>query len=301
MGDAIINTFRGLGLWRISLLVVLLLGTAGAVYGVYYWVGREDADTLEEDQQIVAVAEGNLVNQVSISGSLLFPNRETLKFGAAGVVEDIRVEEGDYVEEGQVIAALDVETIASLREEIDDARVKIQNVQDSIENLNNPYTALDVVLAEEKIVNARVALRDAEDALEDLLDLPDLGDELADAEWNVEKAKLDIAKAEDALAKLNADADPDDVAKAAAKIDSFEVSLANAQQDLSLLDDEWEAKLDAANGVIEDAFTDYQDKILRYIGADISVEDSLLSPTANAGRLGHEPGGPLRPPGIRLR
>ena len=112
-------------------------------------------------------------------------------------MENIRVEEGDYVEEGQVIAALDLETIASLREDIDDARVKIQDAQDSIEDLNNPYTALDVVLAEEKIVKARVALRDAEDALEDLLTLPDLEDELADAEWNVEKAKLDIAKAED--------------------------------------------------------------------------------------------------------
>ena len=74
LGDAIINTLKGLGFWRMSLLLLLLLASAGAVYGVYLWVGQEESDTLEEDQQIVTVAEGNLVNQVVISGSLLFPH-----------------------------------------------------------------------------------------------------------------------------------------------------------------------------------------------------------------------------------
>ena len=278
MGDAIINTFKALGFWRISLLVLLLLASGSAVYGIYIWVGREDSDALEEDQQIVAVAEGNLVNQVVISGSLQFPTRETLKFGAAGVVEELRVEEGDYVEAGQLIAALDVETIAELREEIDGARVNIQDAEDAIEDLNNPYTALDVVTAEEKVVTARVALRDAEEALEDLLALPDLEDDIANAEWDIEKAKLDIAKAEDALAKLTADADPDDVEKAAAKIDSIEVSLQNARQDLELLDEEWEAKLDAARETEEEAFLAYQDVVLRYLGAEVSDEESRLPP-----------------------
>ena len=196
------------------------------------------------------------------------------------MVEDIRVKEGDYVEAGQVIAALDVETLATLRNEIDDARVKIQDTEEAISRLpgRNSYTRLDVVLAEEKIVKARVALRDAEDALEDLFTLPDLADDIVRAESDVEKAKLDLAKAEDALVKLNASADPDDVERAVAKIDSLEVSLENAQQDLALLDDEWDAKLDAAADVRDDALAEYQDKILSYLGADVSLEDSLLPP-----------------------
>lgn len=278
MGDSIINTFKALGFWRISLLALLLLASGGAVYGIYIWVGREDPDALEEDQQIVAVAEGNLVNQVVISGSLQFPTRETLKFGAAGVVEELRVEEGDYVEAGQVIAALDVETLAELRKDIDDARVKIQDAEEAIEDLNNPYTALDVVLAEENVVKARVALRDAEYALEDLLALPDLEDDIADAEWDIEKAELDISKAEDALAKLTASADPDDVEKAAAKIDSIEVSLENALQDLELLDEDWQAKLDAARETEQEALSEYQDIVFRYLGADVSEEESRLPP-----------------------
>ena len=278
MGDAIINTLRGLGIWRMSLLLLLLLASASAVYGVYLWVDREDSDTLEEDQQIVAVAEGNLVNQVVISGSLLFPTRETLKFGSGGVVEEIRVEVGDYVEAGQVVAALDLETLATLRQEIDDARVKIQDSEEAIDDLKNPYTNLDVVLAEENIVKARVAVRDAEDALEELLTPPDLEADVTRAESDVEKAKLDLAKAEDALVKLNASADSDDVERAVAKIDSLEVSLENAEQDLALLDDDWDAKLDAAADVRDDALAEYQDKILSYLGADVSLKDSLLSP-----------------------
>ena len=261
-----------------GLLLILLLASAGAVYGVYLWVGQEDSDTLEEDQQMVTVAEGNLVNQVVISGSLLFPTRETLKFGSGGVVEDIRVKEGDYVEAGQVIAALGVETLATLRQEIDDARVKIQALEEDITDLENSYTSLDVVLAEEKIVQARVALRDAEDALEDLFTLPDLADDIVRAESDVDKAKLDLAKAEDALVKLTAGADPDDVEQAVVKIDSIEVSLENAQLDLDLLDKEWDAKLAAARDVEEDALTEYQAKVLRYLGAEVSLEDSLLSP-----------------------
>ena len=278
MGDAIINTLKGLGFWRMGLLLLLLLASASAVYGVYLWVGQEESDTLEEDQQIVTVAEGNLVNQVVISGSLLFPTRETLKFGSGGVVEDIRVEEGDYVEAGQVIAALGVETLATLRQEIDDARVKIQALEEDITDLENSYTSLDVVLAEEKIVQARVALRDAEDALEDLFTLPDLADDIVRAESDVDKAKLDLAKAEDALSTLTAGADPDDVERAVAKIDSIEVSLENAQLDVDLLDKEWDAKLAAARDVEEDALTEYQAKVLRYLGADVSHEESLLPP-----------------------
>ena len=261
-----------------GLLLLLLLASAGAVFGVYLWVGQEDSDTLEEDQQIVTVAEGNLVNQVVISGSLMFPTRETLKFGSGGVVEEIHVEEGDYVEAGQVIAALGVETLATLRQEIDDARVKIQALEEDITDLENSYTSLDVVLAEEKIVQARVALRDAEDTLEDLFTLPDLADDIVRAESDVDKAKLDLAKAEDALVTLTAGADPDDVEQAVVKIDSIEVSLENAQLDLDLLDKEWDAKLAAARDVEEDALTEYQAKVLRYLGADVSREDSLLPP-----------------------
>ena len=344
MGDAIINTLKGLGLWRMSLLLLLLLASAGAVYGVYLWVGQEDSDILEEDQQIVTVTEGNLVNQVVISGSLLFPTRETLKFGSAGVLEEIRVEEGDYVDAGQVIAALDVETLATLRQDIDDARVKIKDTEEAIEDLNNPYTDLDVVLAEEKIVKARVALRDAEEAIEDLLNPdttlelvlaeekivkargtlrdaedalaelrtpPDLEEGLVRAELDVEKAKLDLSKAKDALADLTAGADPDDVAdaesnvtkaafnltkaedalarltaapdpddldRAKAKIASFQTSLENARLDLALLDDDWEAKLETAAAVRDDALAEYQDKILSYLGANVGLEDSILSP-----------------------
>ncbi len=278
MGDAIINTFKGLGFWRISLLLLLLVASGGAVYGIYLWVGPDDADALEEDQQIVTVAQGNLVNQVVISGSLLFPTRETLKFETAGVVEELRVEEGDRVEAGQVIAALDVETVAGLRVEVDDARVKIQGAEEAIDDFNNPYSALDLVLAEEKVVTARVALQEAEESLEDLLTLPDLKDDIADAELEVAGARLAVANAEDAMNKLTAAADSDEVAQAVAKIDSLELSLENAQRELDLLDEDWGGRLDDAGEKIDDALSEYGEVVLRFLGAELNEADSLLPP-----------------------
>ena len=137
MGEAIINTLRSLSVLQKGVLVVLLLAAAGAVYGVYLWGSGSGQDALEENKQLIPVSTGNLVDQVSISGSLVFPTKEVLKFGAEGVVEEIWVEEGDTVEAGQVIGVLDLETRATLRQEVDDARVKLKEAKESVADIEN--------------------------------------------------------------------------------------------------------------------------------------------------------------------
>ena len=57
---------------------------------------------------------GDLVNQVSTNGSIVFPNTEILTFGTQGAVGEVLVEEGQQVEEGQILADLDRSTVASL-------------------------------------------------------------------------------------------------------------------------------------------------------------------------------------------
>ena len=108
MGEAIINTLRSLSVLQRGVLVVLLLASAGAVYGVYLWGSGSGQDALEENKQLIPVSTGNLVDQVSISGSLVFPTKEVLKFGAEGVVEEIWVEEGDTVEASKRALAADL-------------------------------------------------------------------------------------------------------------------------------------------------------------------------------------------------
>ena len=278
MGDAIINTLRALSVLQRGVLIVLLIAAAGAVYGVYFWSSGPGQDALEENQQLIPVSTGNLVDEVSISGSLLFPTKEVLKFGVQGVVEEITVEEGDTVEAGQIIGVLDLETRATLRLEIDDARVKLKEAQEAVTDLQTPYSALDLVQAEERIIKAMVQLRDAEEVLDELLNPPSLAEDTARAEANVKKARLELAKANEALSDLTAKVDKEEVAKAASKIDSLEVALSNAQRDLTLAKKEWLDNLDNGKDNVVQAFEHYSALALRWLGAELSREDANLSP-----------------------
>ncbi len=104
---ASMNRIRGLKLWQMGLLVVVLLVAGGAAYTAYARSTSADDDVLGENQQLFNVAYGDLVNQVSTNGSLIFPEKEALTFGTAGIVTELLVEEGQRVSQGEVLARLD--------------------------------------------------------------------------------------------------------------------------------------------------------------------------------------------------
>ena len=112
------EAIRAIRLWQIGVLVgVLVIGT-GLAYGAYSILTRSDQTGVGEDQQLVPVTRGDLVNDVSVNGALVFPNRETVSFGAQGTVGEVLVEEGQGVAEGQELAKLDAETLTSLEKSI---------------------------------------------------------------------------------------------------------------------------------------------------------------------------------------
>lgn len=53
------------------------------------------------------VTQGNLIVTTSVDGNLVMPQAYNLLFGAAGNVQDVFVQEGDFVKEGTVLATLD--------------------------------------------------------------------------------------------------------------------------------------------------------------------------------------------------
>ncbi|MCH7606073.1 MAG: hypothetical protein IH962_02855, partial [Chloroflexi bacterium] len=72
------NAFRSLALWQIGVLVVVMFGAAGATYGGYTKANSQGPVGLEENQQLIPVKYGNLVNEITTNGSITFANRETL-------------------------------------------------------------------------------------------------------------------------------------------------------------------------------------------------------------------------------
>ncbi len=101
-----LNRIRSLKIWQVGLLVGVLLVAGGAAYTAYARSTSSDDEALGENQQLFNVAYGDLVNQVSTNGSLVFPEKEALSFGTDGIVSELLVEEGQRVSQGEVLARL---------------------------------------------------------------------------------------------------------------------------------------------------------------------------------------------------
>ena len=137
-----------------KVLVVAVLAAVGiAAAAVWYMETRGgDEMALEEGQQLVEVRRGDLVNQVTSSGSIVFPNREELSFGVAGTVSALLVAEGDEVTAGQQLARLDDETAAEMERDVAQAEVDLQASQDALTEAMAPPTTLERVEAARRLL-----------------------------------------------------------------------------------------------------------------------------------------------------
>ena len=182
------------------LLVVMLIASGGATYAGYEYSSTASSGGLEEDQQLISIGLGDLVRQVTTSGSLKFPNRLTISFGASGMVEQLFVEDGQTITAGQELARLDAATAANLAQSAAQARVDALTAQKVLDDLLNP-SELILVQAQRKIVSAEFDLQAAREASDGLLSSLPL--DLAQARQKVAKAQFDLQAANDALDDAN--------------------------------------------------------------------------------------------------
>ncbi|MBM0128206.1 efflux RND transporter periplasmic adaptor subunit [Pimelobacter simplex] len=95
----------------VPLAVLALAGTGVAAYGA-----RSDDGVR---YRTVAATRGDVTEELTLAGTLAPSGTADLAFGTGGSVARVRVEQGDEVRQGQVLAVLDR---ASLRAEVDRAR-----------------------------------------------------------------------------------------------------------------------------------------------------------------------------------
>ena len=263
---ALMAAFRALKPWQIGVLVTILVGAAGATFGVYSLVSGSGEASLAGNQQLIPVQRGNLVNQVSTNGSIVFPNREALTFDVPGTVGDVLVEEGQQVEEGQELARLDQSIVVSLESSVAKARLTLRDAEEALQQAKDPHTALEVARAEAKVADARLSLQEAQDDLATLIQPPQ--EEVAKAEAAVTNAKISAEAALDALVTLRQGPSDEDIADAQSLIDSEATVLAGAEGDLSLARKDWDAKIETAQDSINAAFEGYQTVFQKWLGID---------------------------------
>ena len=241
-----VKALRILRPWQIAVLAVLMLGAGGTAVGLYLATSNGES-ALEEGQQIVPVSRGDLVSDVSLSGNLVYPERETLRFGTEAATEGtfivgrVLVSEGQTVPAGTALVALDAETVAELETDVVRALRALSEAEDALQDARAGATGLQLAQASSDLADAELALQAAQ------VDLSGVDGEhansvtrarsaVADAEASVARARLarQTAQAElDGVVEAHAEA----LAKAKAAAADAEVAWLSAQErldDLSL-------------------------------------------------------------------
>ena len=178
-------------------LLVVLVGMALAGNYLFRRV-VDDGATPETTFQTGSVGRRTIESAVNATGTVAATQQVRLTFSAAGQVQEVLVKQGDRVQEGQPLAALNP---FSLEVKRDQARTNLATAQYRLEALLNGPTNADVAAAQQTVATAQSTLTRAQNDLFTLLAGPN-ADEVAAARTAVEKAQASLNTAQINFDKL---------------------------------------------------------------------------------------------------
>ena len=212
-------------LLRVMLSVVIAAGL------VVLWSGctskSETASDLED--QVITVGRGDITIDIAAAGNLSLSLMEDLAFEMSGTVEEVLVEVGDSVEEGQVLAKLDTseweEQLTAKELDMLQAEINLKQAQIALDEAENPYTEEDIEAAEEAVEDAEDQVDKIEDWLADAFRHGDSGD-VRELQMQLDAAETNLEDAEDRLHDMLYERDEDDI-----EIKGVQVKIAEGRLD----------------------------------------------------------------------
>ena len=161
---------------------------------------RSNGSAIPENVDILTMSgDKAYLEDLSLPGTLVFPNTLELSFSSNGEVGSVHVSEGDSVEKGSVLATLDDVTVANLEEKVAIARSDVNKAIESLDSATEEFnsTPLEKVTLDNNIVAANKTLKSAEEHLIDYQ--MDYEKDLAFAQKTYSDAKLTLKTAEELL------------------------------------------------------------------------------------------------------
>jgi RND family efflux transporter MFP subunit len=228
----------------------VFVAVASVIAAVAYFGAQEfllNEDDASDGRRAVAIQRGTLLDEVTASGSVSFPELESLRFEISGTVADVLVEEGEAVTAGQELILLDDVTISALEAAVASAELALQDAGDNLANLLSGATGLERAIAVSNLADARVK---SMNAASDLAEFTSEGSSDSPA---TASAKDGLSDANEALA------------------DAIAVSDDDAQAQDELVED--------AREVYDEAAAEFSDLVGGWFGAVVTEEDRALSPT----------------------
>ncbi|MCH2515189.1 MAG: efflux RND transporter periplasmic adaptor subunit [Dehalococcoidia bacterium] len=259
-------------------VVVATIIAAGAFFGTQAFLLDDDA--ADDNRRAVAVQSGTLLDEVTASGSVEFPELESMRFDISGNVGEILVEEGDEVTAGMPLVELDGVTIAALESELAAAEIELENAGEELAELLGGVTELERATLEKAVASAEINLQNAKDDRADLLNgVTDL--DRATAASDLADARVTTATAAEALAEFTGANGTDSPATATSKEALSDANDALADAIVASEDDaKSQAELVAdAQETFDDTASDYSGQITAWFGSVVTTEDRSLSPS----------------------
>ena len=158
--------------WFLAISLALVLTTALLVG----CASKSDSAPLSENQ-VVTVQRGNLTIDITAVGNLALSLKEDLAFDIfyqEATVEEVLVEEGDTIEEGQVVAKLDTseweDNLAALEDQVAteerdllQAEINLRNAEIALEKAKEAYVWPELEVAEADVEEMEARLQHAID------------------------------------------------------------------------------------------------------------------------------------------
>ncbi len=145
--------FRKKGFW--IGLIILLIAAGGGGYAYYKYVYLPDQAVVEETISTAQVRQGDLVVSVSGSGTLSPASEVALGFETGGYLDEVLVEVGDRVVEGDVLARLETVDLALA---VAEAEIGAYEAQLELADATEGATDAELADAEAAVRNAQLNL-----------------------------------------------------------------------------------------------------------------------------------------------
>ncbi|MFC1909553.1 efflux RND transporter periplasmic adaptor subunit [Chloroflexota bacterium] len=177
--------------WKLMTVTFLLAVVVISSFGC-----SSDSDEAAAAQsQEVPVERGDLTIDITATGNLAFTVTDELAFEIAGTVEEVLVEEGDTVKEGQVLARLDASEWDDHLAELEDALLKAER---QVTTKERAETAAERSLATKEravdtkkrdLLQAQLNLQTAERSLNVMTEVQEVKDEIEGLEYDLRIAQ----------------------------------------------------------------------------------------------------------------
>jgi pyruvate/2-oxoglutarate dehydrogenase complex dihydrolipoamide acyltransferase (E2) component len=138
---------------------------------LYFLFQTVFTNKIPDDIEIQAVTRGSVIETISETGFVQPVRQVDLAFESGGRVASLSVQEGDFVDEGTILATLDASTILT---ELSAAYARLEAEQIRLNELVLGADSISLGVTESAVQSAEVALENAKDTLEKTIAQHDL-------------------------------------------------------------------------------------------------------------------------------